>query len=150
MRTRLKILGWGLLVPITIILFPISLTVWVINGFDVIFYIFEKMDELKTCKLLDMKTQTGYIYPEGISAERKPELKDFYIDKIYSSIRFDTIAHNTAMFNWEKTPIPAVNAHVSQHPIEGHDEITILKPVFEIVTPGTKVEHNKGEITKIL
>ncbi len=97
-----------------------------------------------------MKTQTGYIYHEGISAERKPTLDDFTIDKIYLSIRFDTITYGCAIEEWEKTLIPAVNAHVSQHPIEGHDEITILKPVFEIVTPGTKVEHNKGTVTKIL
>jgi len=89
-----------------------------------------------------MKTQTGYIYHEGISAERRPERLDFK--------QPGNFYYQTALKEWEKTLIPAVNAHVSQHPIEGHDEITILKPVFEIVTPGQKVEHNKGTVTKIL
>ena len=93
-----------------------------------------------------MKTQTGYIYIENgipaISAERKPERLNFK--------QPGNFYYQTALKEWEKTLILAVNAHVSQHPIEGHDEITILKPVFEIVTPGTKVEHNNGTVTKIL
>ncbi len=99
-----------------------------------------------------MKTQTGYIYIENsmpvISAERKPELRDFAKQKYSSTVNI--AEYLKALKEWEKTLIPAVNAHISQHPIEGHDEITILKPVFEIVTPGTKVQHNEGEITKIL
>ena len=99
-----------------------------------------------------MKTQTGYIYHEGISAERKPDTKtdEFWEGVGQSDMYLNDSKYRKALKEWEKTLIPAVNAHVSQHPIEGHDEITILKPVFEIVTPGTKVQHNKGEITKIL
>ncbi|KKN10217.1 hypothetical protein LCGC14_1038730 [marine sediment metagenome] len=71
-----------------------------------------------------MKTQTGYIYHEGISAERKPERLDFK--------QPGNFYYQTALKEFEDNLIPAVNAHVSQHPIEGHDEITILKPVFKI------------------
>ncbi len=96
-----------------------------------------------------MKTQTGYIYPEGISAERKPTLDDFTIDKIYLSIRFDTIAYGCAIEEWEKTLIPATNifyCHLNK-------VWCITRPHPEYrweFTPGTKVEHNKGTVTKIL
>jgi len=44
-----------------------------------------------------------------------------------------------------------VNAHVSQHPIEGHDEITILKPVFQMAESGQKCLFiPEGEKVKII
>lgn len=48
---------------------------------------------------------------------------------------------------WFNNCVEAENAHISQHSIEGHDEITILKPVFQIVTPGSKVIA-KGNVVK--
>ena len=59
-----------------------------------------------------------------------------------------------ALNEWEAGLKPVVNAHVSQHQIEGHDEISIMKPVFEIVESGQKVETKQTPegkiITKIL
>ena len=101
--------------------------------------------------------KTGYTYIENgipvISAERKPEPpKGMLWDSCgdLPPTQEQENDYKTSLKKWERTLIPAVNAHVSQHPIEGHDEITILKPVFEIVTPGQKVQHDGNEITKIL
>ena len=58
--------------------------------------------------------------------------------------------HDKALTEWKKNCIPCENAHVSQHPIEGYDEITILKPVFQIVTPGQKVLAEGNVVKKIL
>ena len=97
-----------------------------------------------------MKTQTGYIYPEGISAERKPLKSPFYR---YHSI---TLWRNKALKEWEKTPIPLKwNTKIVR--TEGSNVVLIgwrLKGWsmnhYEYVTPGTKVQHNQGEVTRIL
>ena len=40
--------------------------------------------------------------------------------------------------SWQESCKDVVGAHVSQHPIEGFEEITIMKPVFQIVESGQK------------
>ena len=50
-----------------------------------------------------MKTQTGYIYPEGISAERKPESRDFAKQKYSSTVNI--AEYLKALKEWEKTLI---------------------------------------------
>ena len=88
-----------------------------------------------------MKTQTGYIYPEGISAERKPERLNFK--------QPGNSYYQTALKEHKKTLIPATNifyCHLNK-------VWCITRPHPEYrweFTPGTKVEYNQGEITKIL
>ena len=97
-----------------------------------------------------MKTQTGYIYPEGISAERKPERLDFK--------QPGNFYYQTALKEWEKTLIPVKNARKSDLSFIGgawKDRWYITTVINEadyeqILTPGQKVQHNEGEITKIL
>ncbi len=91
-----------------------------------------------------MKTQTGYIYPESISAERKPELNR-YADEPEEFNQDCLREYEFDVKEWQKTLIQVKNAYVRQ------DYIMISGYPSEIlVTPGTKVEHNKGTVIKIL
>jgi len=87
-------------------------------------------------------------------AEReKPEKPNIYKPK---KLRFDKAMkiYRKALKSWEADCKDVVNAHVSQHPIEGHDEITILKPVFQMAESGQKClfipEGEKVRITQLL
>ena len=45
----------------------------------------------------------------------------------------------------------AENAHVSEHSIEGHNEITVMKPVFQMAEPNEPCEVEKsGDKYKIV
>ncbi|HDY66569.1 MAG TPA: hypothetical protein ENH85_02130 [Candidatus Scalindua sp.] len=98
-----------------------------------------------------MKTQTGYTYIENgipvISAERKPESRDFAKQKYSSTVNI--AEYLKALKEWEKTPIPATNifyCHLNK-------VWCITRPHPEYrweFTAGQKVQHNQGEITKIL
>ncbi len=100
-----------------------------------------------------MKTQTGYIYPEGISAERKPV---FGLRK-YLTLE-ERLNNQATLKEWEKTLIPVKNARKSDLSFIGgawKDRWYITTVINEadyeqILTPGQKVQHNEGEITKIL
>ena len=92
------------------------------------------------------KAETGYIYEiDGkvvVNPELKPKPEDYFKD--------DIAKWYFAMEKWEDNCIPVVNAEITEHPIEGTKEITIFKPVWQIVDFGQKVEHINGEVTKIL
>ena len=81
----------------------------------------------------------GYIYPEGISAERKPERLDFK--------QPGNFYYQTALKEFEDNLIPIKNHVAIMHP---HYWIKIARKVSLRFTPGTKVEHNNGTVTKIL
>lgn len=83
-----------------------------------------------------MKPSPGILYLiDGTvkCAEReKPELKE-------TTTQVGNLLFHKAYKSWLESCKDVVNAHVSQHPIEGHDEITIMKPVYQIVESGQKV-----------
>jgi len=84
----------------------------------------------------------------------EPELESFEIGEISASTASQCYSHEVTLEKWKDNHIPAENAHISEHPIEGHKEISIMKPVFEIVESGQKVETKQTPegkiITKIL
>ena len=55
-----------------------------------------------------------------------------------------------AMIIWKSFNFKVENAHVSEHPIECHKEITLNKPVWQIVSIGQPCYIENGEVTKIL
>lgn len=101
----------------------------------------------------------GYTYIENgipvISAERKPRLEQFENYSIVQTIT-DIDGYETALKEWKKTLIPVKNKTHRQH-----DDVT-GEPTgwglmdfpnfgnFTGITPGQKVQYNKGEITRIL
>ena len=94
-----------------------------------------------------MKTETGYIYHEGISAERKPE-RPYHADY---QLTHEENMHQYLfdLGEWYETLIPATNifyCHLNK-------VWCITRPHPEYrweFTPGQKVEYNEGEVTKIL
>ncbi len=106
-----------------------------------------------------MKTQTGYTYIENgipvISPERKPEDYNF-VDCRFGGPVWNTDKYEAALKEWEKTLIKAYNADIGPGGfivlfrmdhipgcLEDEDHCTL-------VTPGQKVQHNEGTITKTL
>ncbi len=88
-----------------------------------------------------------------ISKEPKPDRKDFELE--YSHLHYELvdIEYEQALREFESNKIPVENAYVSEHPIEGYDEATITKPIWQIVEEGQQVtaeiKDGKATITKI-
>ncbi len=51
--------------------------------------------------------------------------------------------HKKALKEREESLMTPENAHLSKHPIEGYNEVTISKPVFQIAEIGQQVEIEK-------
>jgi len=68
----------------------------------------------------------------------EPELESFEIGEISASTASQCYSHEVTLEKWKDNHIPAENAHISEHPIEGHKEISIMKPVFQMADPGQK------------
>ncbi len=96
-----------------------------------------------------MKTETGYIYHEGISAEMKPDTKtdEFWEGVGQSDMYLNDSKYRKALKEWKRTLIPVKN-HVSI--MLPHYWIKIARKVSLRFDPGDKIEHNKGTVTKIL
>jgi len=73
-----------------------------------------------------------------LAKEPKPE-GTWNIRMSLQKIEDTTIAHNKALKEWHSKLIPVENAHVSEHPIEGHQEVTIMKPVFQMANHGQQI-----------
>ena len=96
-----------------------------------------------------MKTETGYIYPEGISAERKPTQNDFMI--CGGKYGYDEDLLLIALKEWEKTLIPVKNCFQGVMKDRWYITTVINEADYDqLITPGQKVRHNEGEITRIL
>lgn len=94
----------------------------------------------------------GYTYIENgipiVNAEERPEVKKFKVH-FWEGTAFDKKGFNEALTKWQKTLIPVKNAEIQLGiwgvPLES-EHIKDFTPI----TPGQKVQHNEGEIIKII
>ena len=84
------------------------------------------------------------------SKSGKPLKRDYLVLRV----GWYTDKYKRSLKRWEANLMEVENAHISQHPIEGYNEITITKPVFQIVNSGQQVEieitKNGCRVTKII
>ena len=89
----------------------------------------------------------GYIYIENgkvvWNAEERPKEYMFTTSK-FGGVVWNTEEYIEALKAWQDGCVVVENANISQHPMEGFDEITILKPVYQIVSFG-QVAFIKGK-----
>ena len=84
----------------------------------------------------------------------KPKPEKFRYIKGQAMTRQGIRDYGKALSKFNESCKDVVNAHESQHAMEGYPEITILKPVYQIVEPGQRVlyvpEGDKVRITLLL
>ena len=100
-------------------------------------------------------TGKAFLYIEDgevvVNPELMPELtKDQFIPDNDEENRLIEIHHEFDLTEWETQHIKVENAHVSKHPIEGNEEITITKPVWQIVGIGQPCHIENGKVVKLL
>ncbi len=76
------------------------------------------------------------------SLTKEPDINnpEFWEHVGFSDTWLNDSKYRKALREHEANLMEVENAHISQHPIEGYNEITITKPVFQIVNSGQQAE----------